>query len=70
MEVFSASGMEEMQSSLQEAFSKFFPKKKQAKKIKVPEALELLKREEAERLVDNESVAEKAIRRTEQSGIT
>ena len=69
VEVFSASGMEEMQSSLQEAFSKFFPKKKQTKKIKVPEALELLKREEAERLVDHESVTEKAIRRTEQSGI-
>jgi len=69
VEVFSASGMEEMQSSLQDAFSKFFPKKKQTKKIKVPEALELLKREEAERLVDHESVSEKAIRRTEQSGI-
>ncbi len=69
VEVFSASGMEDMQSSLQEAFSKFFPKKKQAKKIKVPEALELLKREEAERLVDTESVSEKAIRRTEQTGI-
>jgi ATP-dependent HslUV protease ATP-binding subunit HslU len=69
VEVFSASGMEEMQSSLQEAFSKFFPKKKQAKKMKVPEALEFLKREEAERLVDTESVTEKAIRRTEQSGI-
>ncbi|MGD9950093.1 MAG: ATP-dependent protease ATPase subunit HslU [Desulfobulbus sp.] len=69
VEVFSATGMEDMQSSLQEAFSKFFPKKKQSKKIKVPEALELLKREEAERLVDNESVTEKAIRRTEQSGI-
>jgi ATP-dependent HslUV protease ATP-binding subunit HslU len=69
VEVFSASGMEEMQNSLQEAFSKFFPKKKQAKKMKVPEALEFLKREEAERLVDTESVTEKAIRRTEQSGI-
>lgn len=69
VEVFSASGMEDMQNSLQEAFSKFFPKKKQTKKIKVPEALELLKREEAERLVDHESVTEKAIRRTEQSGI-
>jgi ATP-dependent HslUV protease ATP-binding subunit HslU len=69
VEVFSASGMEEMQNSLQDAFSKFFPKKKQSKKVKVPEALELLKREEAERLVDNESVTEKAIRRTEQSGI-
>jgi ATP-dependent HslUV protease ATP-binding subunit HslU len=69
VEVFSASGMEEMQSSLQEAFSKFFPRKKQTKKMKVPEALEFLKREEAERLVDTESVTEKAIRRTEQSGI-
>jgi len=69
VEVFSASGMEDMQSSLQEAFSKFFPKKKQPKKMKVPEALEWLKKEEAERLVDTESIAEKAIRRTEQSGI-
>ncbi len=69
VEVFSASGMEDMQSSLQDAFSKFFPKKKQPKKMKVPEALEFLKREEADRLVDTESVAEKAIRRTEQSGI-
>jgi ATP-dependent HslUV protease ATP-binding subunit HslU len=69
VEVFSASGMEEMQNSLQDAFSKFFPKKKQPKKMKVPEALEFLKREEAERLVDTESVAEKAVRRTEQSGI-
>jgi ATP-dependent HslUV protease ATP-binding subunit HslU len=69
VEVFSASGMEDMQNSLQEAFSKFFPKKKQPKKMKVPEALEWLKKEEAERLVDTESIAEKAIRRTEQSGI-
>ena len=69
VEVFSASGMEDMQNSLQEAFSKFFPKKKQAKRMKVPEALEYLQKEEAERLVDNESVVEKAIRRTEQSGI-
>ena len=69
VEVFSASGMEDMQSSLQDAFSKFFPKKKHAKRMKVPQALEFLKKEEADRLVDNESVTEKAIRLTEQSGI-
>jgi len=69
VEVFSASGMEDMQNSLQDAFSKFFPKKKQSRKVKVPEALELLKKEEAEKLIDNESITEKAIRRTEQSGI-
>ncbi|MFP7756124.1 ATP-dependent protease ATPase subunit HslU [Thermodesulfobacteriota bacterium B35] len=69
VEVFSASGLEEMQSSLQDAFSRFFPGKKQKRKVRVPEALEILKKEEAERLVDKESVTEKAIRRTEQSGI-
>ncbi len=69
VEVFSASGLEEMQSSLQDAFSRFFPGKKQKRKVRVPEALEILKKEEAERLVDQESVTEKAIRRTEQSGI-
>jgi ATP-dependent HslUV protease ATP-binding subunit HslU len=69
VEVFSASGMDEMQSSLQDAFSKMFPKKKKMRKVRVAEALEILKKEEAEQLVDMESVTEKAIRRTEQSGI-
>lgn len=69
VEVFSASGMDEMQSSLQDAFSKFFPRKRKKRKIKVREALELLKKEEAENLIDMESVTEKAIRRTEQTGI-
>jgi ATP-dependent HslUV protease ATP-binding subunit HslU len=69
VEVFSSSGMEEMQSSLQDAFSKIFSGKQQPRKVKVPEALELLKKEEAQRLVDTETVHEKAIRRTEQSGI-
>ena len=69
VEVFSATGMEEMQSSLQDAFSKFFPRKKKNRKVRVAEAFEQLKREEAEQLVDMEQVAEKAIRRTEQTGI-
>jgi len=69
IEVFSASGMDDMQSSLQDAFGKMFPKKKKKRRVKVSEALELLKKEEAEHLVDMESVTEKAIRRTEQSGI-
>ncbi|MCI5164598.1 MAG: ATP-dependent protease ATPase subunit HslU [Candidatus Electrothrix sp. GM3_4] len=69
VEVFSSSGIEDMQSSLQDAFSKMFPGQKQGRKFKVPEALEYLKKEEAQRLVDTESVTEKAIRKTEQTGI-
>ncbi len=69
VEVFSASGMEDMQSSLQDAFTKIFPGQKQERRFKVPEAFEYLKKEEAQRLVDTESVTEKAIRKTEQAGI-
>ncbi|WP_446011143.1 ATP-dependent protease ATPase subunit HslU [Candidatus Electrothrix sp.] len=69
VEVFSSSGMEDMQSSLQDAFSKIFPGQKHERKLKVPDALEYLKKEEAQRLVDPESVTEKAIRKTEQAGI-
>lgn len=69
VEVFSASGMDDMQSSLQDAFGKMFPKKRKKRKVKVSEALEFLRKEEAEHLVDMESVTEKAVRRTEQSGI-
>ena len=69
VEVFSAGGMDDMQSSLQDAFSKMFPGNKEPRKVKVPEALEILTKEESQKLVDTESVTQKAIRRTEQSGI-
>ena len=38
--------MESMQNSMQEAFAKMFPGKKERRQVKVPEALEYLKREE------------------------
>ena len=69
VEIFSASGMEEMDINVKEMFSGLFPKKKKQKKVKVPEALNLLVQEEAQRLVDMDSVVKQAIRRVEQSGI-
>jgi len=69
VEIMTTSGMEEMQSSLQEAFSKIFPRKRKKRRMKVPEALEATKKEEMERLVDMEKVIKEALRRTEESGI-
>ena len=69
VEIFSASGMEEMDINIKEMFSGLFPKKKKQKKVKVPEALGLLIQEEAQRLVDMDSVVKQAIERVEQSGI-
>ena len=69
VEVMGFSGMEDMQSNLRDAFSKIFPKKKQKRKLKVPEALKGLIQEETERLVDMDMVMKEALSRTEQSGI-
>lgn len=69
VEIMTTSGMEDMQSSLQDAFSKIFPKKKKKKKLKVPDALGALTKEEMERLVDMDKVMKEALQRTEEAGI-
>ncbi len=69
IEVFSNSGMEDMSSGLKDVFGKIFPKKSKKRKVAVDEALRLLQREEAEKLIDEEKVIKLAIQRTEQSGI-
>jgi len=69
VEVFSNSGMEDMGSGIQDVFGKMFPKKSKKRKLQVKEALKILTTEEAEKLIDDEKVTQKAIRRTEQSGI-
>lgn len=69
VEIMTTSGMEDMQSSLQEALGKMFPKKKKKKSMKVPEALSALTKEETERLVDMDKVMKEALTRTQESGI-
>ena len=69
VEVFTPQGMEEMGFNMKELMNQIMPKKTRSRKVKIPEALELLTQEEAARLVDMESVAQDAIHRAEQSGI-
>jgi ATP-dependent HslUV protease ATP-binding subunit HslU len=69
VEIFTASGMEEMDINVKEMFGGLFPKKKKQKRVKVPEALSLLVQEEAQKLIDMDSVVKQAIERVEQSGI-
>src|SRR5438445_10167210 len=61
--------MEEMGANRKELFSQIMPKKSRRRRVKVPEALEILTQEEAARLVDMENVAREAVNRAEQSGI-
>jgi len=69
VEVLTASGMEEVDINIREMFGNLFPKKKKKRKVKVPEALQILSQEEAQKLIDMDNVIKQAIERVEQSGI-
>ena len=60
---------EGMEGNLQEMLSGLFPKRTRRKRMRVPEALPYLEKEEAGRLVDMEQVKRLAVERTEQDGI-
>jgi len=69
VEIFSAAGLEEMEFNIKEVFGSMFPTKKKKRRVKIPEALEILAQEESQKLIDMDKVVEKAIRMTEQNGI-
>jgi len=71
VEVFSASGLEELEFKFQDMFSQLpgLGQKKRPRKVKVREALRVLAEQEAGKLIDMEAVIAEAKARTEQSGI-
>lgn len=69
IEVFTSSGIEDMGLNIKEMFGNIFPQKKKKARVKIPEALEILENEEAQRLIDMDKVTKAAIARVEQSGI-
>ncbi len=69
MQVFSNSGLEEMGFNLQDAMGQMFGKRTRKRRVKIPEALDTLTQEEANKLVDQDLVVKEGIRRAEQSGI-
>jgi len=69
VEIFSSAGLEEMEFNVREIFENMLPARKKKRRVKVPEALEILFQEESQRLIDMDKVVEKAIKVTEQNGI-
>ncbi len=69
IEIFSSSGVEDMGMNIKDMLGNIFPQKKKRRKVKVPEAMEILIQEESQRLVDMDKVNKMAIERVEQSGI-
>jgi ATP-dependent HslUV protease ATP-binding subunit HslU len=62
-------GMEEMEIGLREMLGNLMPGRKKTRRLKVPEALQALEQEEAQRLIDMDEVVREALGRAEQSGI-
>ena len=69
IQVFSQAGVEEMDPGISEMIGSLMPKKSKVRKVKVPEALDILTEEEARRLIDMDKVTQLALERTENSGI-
>ncbi|WP_200858880.1 ATP-dependent protease ATPase subunit HslU [Halanaerobium saccharolyticum] len=69
MEVFSGSGVEEMGINFQDMLGNIFPNKKQKKKVTIAQAKEMLKDEEAQKLIDMDQVKAEAIEKVEEDGI-
>jgi ATP-dependent HslUV protease ATP-binding subunit HslU len=69
VEIFSNIGMEEMGINFKDMLGGMLPKNTKRRKVKVPEAMELLAQEEAQGLVDMDKVVKEAIAKVEQAGI-
>ena len=68
-EIFSSSGIEELDVNVTEVVSGMFPQRVKRKEVPIPEARKILIQEETEKLVDQEKVIADAIELVENSGI-
>lgn len=70
VEVISTGGsMDDISRNLRDMFQNILPRNRKRKKVKISEAVEILKEEEAAKLIEMDDVVKKAIERVEQSGI-
>ncbi|MFH1059687.1 MAG: ATP-dependent protease ATPase subunit HslU [Pseudomonadota bacterium] len=68
VEIFSASGLDDM-DNIKDMLGGLLPKQSKRRKVKVPEALEILTNEEAAKLIDMDRVVQEALSKVEQEGI-
>ena len=69
LEIFTPQGIEEMGFSFKDLMGNLSPRKTRRRRLSVKQARELLTEEEAQQMIDSDVVRERAIERTEQSGI-
>jgi len=69
IELFSSTGLEEMDVNFAEVLEEIMPRKRKKREVTVSEARRILTQEEMQKLVDIEDVISEAIERVEETGI-
>jgi ATP-dependent HslUV protease ATP-binding subunit HslU len=69
VEIFTGTGMEDMDFNLREVLGSMFPQRTKRRKVKIIEAREILVQEESQHLIDMDKVVKAAIDRVQHSGI-
>ena len=69
VDVISGAGMEEMGNNIKDMLGSLMPGKTKKRKLKVPDAFKALCQEEAEKLMDEDTMVQEAVNRVEQNGI-
>ena len=69
MQVLGPIGMDEMGINIGEIFGNMMPKKSKKKKMKVKDAIVIIEKEEAEKLIDMDAVIQDALDRAQNNGI-
>ncbi|MDX8388142.1 MAG: ATP-dependent protease ATPase subunit HslU [Ghiorsea sp.] len=69
MQVFSNNPNEDNNLDIKDMLGGLLDNKKKSKRVTIAEAMEILKQQEASRLIDNDKIKDEAIIRTENSGI-
>ncbi len=67
--IFGAVGSDEMAMEMQDMLGKMMPGQRKTRRVTIPEALAMFQQEEAEKLLDDDSIQREGIERAEQGGI-
>jgi len=69
LDMLGGAGLDQMGINMKDALGGLFPKQKKKRRVKLSEAVEILAREEAEKLIDRDAVQAEALTRAQESGI-
>ena len=69
LDMLGGAGLDQMGAGMKDALGSLLPKKTVRRRMKVPQAIEILTRDEGERLIDRDATTQEALLRAQENGI-